>query len=74
MSAPTDINHTPVFGEYVAKCPECGATAIGVDGEAPPGHLHELGTPDQFFVEYERVDETKLRTRGRRPRAEATED
>jgi len=47
--------------EYVARCPECGAEAIGREGQEPPGHVHDMGDPDrQRFVEYGKGADRRL--------------
>lgn len=42
--------------EYVARCPECAAEAVGREGQPAPGHLHDMGDADgQRFVQYVKV-------------------
>lgn len=72
MSTPNDISNVPAPGEYLAECPECHAQAIGREWDMePPGHLHDMGTEEQTFYHYVRVEPKPKR--GRPARLEPVE-
>lgn len=65
----SDVRENLAPGEYVAKCPECGAKKIATEWDMePPAHLHGIDEGDPYLVVWE--PEAGKPRRGRPPKTQ----